>query len=220
VLKEDFRDPAVVEAGEARDIALFEREGLAASACRVVAGRFVAVAPVPLADTNFVDQHALQCYWGAVSAVSDTNSPRPGVASTGLRLMWRHRSLGFRRVIALELANWKRSQPAVDFVRTPHALAAKHTRARECALAHPRPQGRITYVGDGEHFALRHEPHAQPRWRRPRSVNAGRRVGRGEGFVGEALLVRRDQVGRNYAGLALLGFSVSGLLCESKLRSR
>jgi hypothetical protein len=49
------------------------------------------------ADTNFVDRHALRCYWGAVFAVSDTNSPGPGVASTGLRDMWRHRSLGLRR---------------------------------------------------------------------------------------------------------------------------
>src|SRR6516164_4562678 len=55
------------------------------------------VFPVPLADTNLVDRHALRCYWGAISAASDTNSPRPGVASTGLRHMWRHRSLGLRR---------------------------------------------------------------------------------------------------------------------------
>jgi hypothetical protein len=48
------------------------------------------VKPVPLADTNLVDRHALPCYWRAVFAVSDTNSPGPGVASTGLRHMWKH----------------------------------------------------------------------------------------------------------------------------------
>src|SRR5262249_27838629 len=99
-------------------------------------------------------------------------------------------------IVALELANWERGQPRFDLVRAPHRLPPSHAGTREHPLAHPRPQRRITYVGDGEHFALRQEPDAQTRWRRPRSVNvppimlAGRRVGRGEGFVGEALLVR------------------------------
>jgi hypothetical protein len=53
-------------------------------------GDVAEVKSVPLADTNFVDRHALRCYWGAVFTVSDTNSPGPGVASTGLRHMWRH----------------------------------------------------------------------------------------------------------------------------------
>ena len=49
---------------------------------------------------------------------------------------------------------------------------------------------------------------------------AGRPVRGGEGFFGKLLLVPVDQVGRNEAGLALRGFSVSGLLREGNLRSR
>ena len=49
---------------------------------------------------------------------------------------------------------------------------------------------------------------------------AGRRVGRGEDFVGEALLVRCDQVGRNYAGLRAFSFDAGGLFGNGNLRSR
>ena len=49
---------------------------------------------------------------------------------------------------------------------------------------------------------------------------AGRPVRGGEGFFGKPLLIPVDQVGRNEAGLALRGFSVSGLLREGNLRSR
>src|SRR5262245_50369946 len=62
--------------------------------------------------------------------------------------------------------------------------------------------------------------------RRARSMKAslimlaGRPVRGGAGFFGKLLLVPVDQVGRNVAGLALRGFSVSGLLREGNLRSR
>jgi len=49
---------------------------------------------------------------------------------------------------------------------------------------------------------------------------ASRPVRGGEGFLGKLLLVPVDQVGRNYAGVALPGFSVGGLLREGNLRSR
>src|SRR5262249_16413606 len=88
---------------------------------------------VPLADTNLVDRHALRCYWGAVFAVSDTNSPGPGVASIGLRHMLRHWSRGLRRFVALELANWKCGEPRIDLVRAPDGLPAGYTRPREAS---------------------------------------------------------------------------------------
>jgi hypothetical protein len=48
----------------------------------------------------------------------------------------------------------------------------------------------------------------------------GEPVRGGEGFFAKLLLVPVDQVGRNEAGLALRGFSVSGVLREGNLRSR